>query len=57
MVQRHMPAPGPASLVMVCGPPGMMAAVSGDKAPDKSQGALSGILKGLGYDETSVYKF
>jgi cytochrome-b5 reductase len=35
----------------------MMMIISGDKAPDKSQGAVSGMLKGLGYDETNVYKF
>jgi hypothetical protein len=41
----------------VCGPPPMMNSISGDKAPDKSQGPLSGMLKELGYDESNVYKF
>jgi hypothetical protein len=57
ILAAHMPPPGPDNLVMVCGPPGMMAAVSGDKAPDKSQGPLSGLLKGMGYSEDMVYKF
>lgn len=39
------PAPGASSLVCVCGPPPMMKAISGDKAQDKSQGPLEGMLK------------
>lgn len=42
---------------MVCGPPGMMASVSGPKAPDYSQGEVSGLLKELGYTKDNVYKF
>ncbi len=58
MLATHMPPPGqPGALVMVCGPPGMMAAISGDKAPDKSQGELSGILRAMGYTSEQVYKF
>lgn len=33
------------SIVFVCGPPPLMEAISGDKNPDKSQGALRGHLK------------
>lgn len=41
--------------VFVCGPPGMMKHVSGDKAPDKSQGELSGLLKEMvGFKATGV---
>ncbi len=36
---------------------GMMAAISGDKAPDKSQGPLSGALLALGYSSEQVFKF
>ena len=43
--------------VQVCGPPPMMKAISGDKAQDKSQGPLEGILKDCGYTESQVYKF
>jgi cytochrome-b5 reductase len=35
----------------------MMNVVSGDKAPDKSQGELSGLLKAMGYAAEQVYKF
>jgi cytochrome-b5 reductase len=34
-----------------------MKAVSGDKAPDKSQGELTGALKDLGYAPEQVFKF
>ena len=39
------------------GPPPMMNAISGDKAKDKSQGELTGILKQLGYEPEQVFKF
>lgn len=42
--------------LLVC-PAGMMNAVSGDKAPDKSQGELTGLLKAMGYTADQVYKF
>jgi cytochrome-b5 reductase len=50
---------GPSVTVMlqVCGPPPMMAAISGDKAPDKSQGEVSGLLASMGYTKDHVYKF
>jgi cytochrome-b5 reductase len=35
----------------------MMKALSGDKAKDKSQGELTGLLKDMGYTEDMVYKF
>jgi cytochrome-b5 reductase len=44
-----------APLVYVCGPPGMMEAVSGTKAEDKSQGELSGLLKASGYSGKSLH--
>eukprot|EP00887_Chlorella_sp_A99_P002131 scaffold21.g2131.t1 len=40
LLRAHIPPPGPDTLVLF---------VSGDKAPDKSQGELSGLLKQLGY--------
>lgn len=57
LLRAHIPPPGPDTLVLVCGPPGMMKFVSGDKAPDKSQGELSGLLKQLGYSPDQVFKF
>jgi len=44
-------------LVLVCGPPPMMKAISGDKTPDYQQGEVSGVLKTLGFKESMVYKF
>ncbi|KAL6122184.1 hypothetical protein NUSPORA_00804 [Nucleospora cyclopteri] len=43
--------------VYVCGPPGFMKTVSGDKTADKKQGELKGVLKELEYSENTVYKF
>ena len=44
-------------MIFVCGPPPMMKAISGDKAPDYTQGPVGGALKDLGYSEDMVYKF
>ena len=57
LLAAHMPPPSDSSLVLVCGPPPMMKAVSGDKLPDKSQGPLEGMLKDMGYSEGQVFKF
>ncbi|KAL5771371.1 hypothetical protein ACOSP7_015525 [Xanthoceras sorbifolium] len=57
MVLKGLPSPGDDTLILVCGPPGMMKHISGDKAKDYSQGELTGILKELGYTEQMVYKF
>jgi cytochrome-b5 reductase len=43
--------------VFVCGPPGMMNAISGPKVSPKDQGEVSGALKELGYSKDQVYKF
>lgn len=57
VVSKGLPGPGDDSLILVCGPPGMMQHISGGKAKDYSQGELSGVLKELGYTEEMVYKF
>jgi cytochrome-b5 reductase len=44
-------------MVFVCGPPPFMGGLSGEKALDKSQGPLEGVLKKLGWKEEEVYKF
>lgn len=56
------PAPAPRAppcplACQVCGPPGMMAAISGPKNPDYSQGEVGGVLKDLGYTSAMVFKF
>lgn len=43
--------------VFVCGPPGLMNAISGNKVSPKDQGELKGALKELGYSPDQVYKF
>ncbi|XP_077211051.1 FAD/NAD(P)-binding oxidoreductase isoform X2 [Tasmannia lanceolata] len=57
MVLKGLPCPGEDALILVCGPPGMMKHISGDKAKDRSQGELTGVLKEVGYTEDMVYKF
>ncbi|XAR66923.1 Cytochrome-b5 reductase [Bertholletia excelsa] len=57
MALKGLPGPSEDTLILVCGPPGMMKHISGEKAKDWSQGELSGILKELGYSEQMVYKF
>ncbi|EIE21212.1 cytochrome-b5 reductase like protein [Coccomyxa subellipsoidea C-169] len=56
-VKKHLPPPSDVSLILVCGPPPLMKAISGDKAEDKSQGELTGTLKSIGYTSDQVYKF
>lgn len=56
-ISSKMPAPSDTSLILVCGPPGMMEAVSGGKAPDYSQGELKGLLKQAGFTSSMVFKF
>jgi cytochrome-b5 reductase len=53
LIDQHMHR---ASMVFVCGPPGFMKMVSGDKNPDKSQGPLGGYLNKLGYKQNCVCK-
>ncbi|KAF3453669.1 hypothetical protein FNV43_RR04110 [Rhamnella rubrinervis] len=57
MAEKGLPGPGEDTLILVCGPPGLMKHVSGDKARDWSQGEVAGILKELGYTEEMVFKF
>lgn len=57
MAAKGLPGPGDDTMILVCGPPGMMKHISGEKAKDYSQGELAGILKDLGYTESMVYKF
>jgi cytochrome-b5 reductase len=56
MLRETMPAPRDGHLLLVCGPPGMMAAVSGGKAKDYSQGEVGGALQQLGYTSAQVFK-
>jgi cytochrome-b5 reductase len=62
LLKAELPPPGAPgnNIVMVCGPPGQMDALSGKTAKvdgKKVQGPLSGALKELGYTESDVFKF
>ncbi|KAL2158473.1 hypothetical protein VTH06DRAFT_4239 [Thermothelomyces fergusii] len=58
LLKTVLPAPGEDNIkVFVCGPPGMMDAISGNKKSPRDQGELTGILKELGYRPDQVYKF
>ncbi|PVU95861.1 hypothetical protein BB561_001520 [Smittium simulii] len=59
MIKKYLPSSslGEDAMVFVCGPPGMMNAMSGRKISKKDQGEVSGILKELGYAKENVYKF
>ncbi|KAF7806367.1 NADH-cytochrome b5 reductase-like protein [Senna tora] len=57
IAEKGLPGPSDDTLILVCGPPGMMNHISGGKAKDWTQGEVSGILKELGYTEKMVYKF
>lgn len=57
MLAKYLPkASDKNNFVYVCGPPGFMKAVSGTKAPDYTQGELSGVLKDLGFSSEQVFK-
>jgi len=61
MLKRLLPMPAKKDdeslLAMVCGPPGFMNLISGDKTKDYKQGELIGLLKDLGFTEKNVFKF
>jgi cytochrome-b5 reductase len=58
LLKKVLPEPKNENIkVFVCGPPGMMNAISGNKKSPKEQGELKGILKELGYTADQVYKF
>lgn len=57
VILKGLPEPADDTIILVCGPPGLMKHISGDKAPDKSQGEVSGLLKDAGYSKEMVFKF
>ena len=58
MLASFLPPPQAAggAKVVVCGPPGFMKAVSGEKKSPSDQGELSGMLKELRYEQSAVIK-
>lgn len=62
MISTFMPKPGEKNTkILVCGPPPMLQAVSGDKlfeaGKPPQQGPLGGLLRELGYKEDQVFKY
>lgn len=61
MLKKLIPIPSTKDddslLVMVCGPPGFMKLLSGEKTKDFKQGELIGLLKDLGFTEKNAFKF
>jgi len=55
IIRRYVPAPSADTLVMVCGPPPFMTAISGDKTKDYQQGEVTGLLKEYGYSSQNVF--
>lgn len=59
MIKRYLPSPNTNSMVLVCGPGGMVKHVSGPKVKEGNswvQGPVAGLLGKLGYSENEVYK-
>ncbi|KAK4050864.1 hypothetical protein OIV83_003286 [Microbotryomycetes sp. JL201] len=56
LLAQNAPAPafGERVKIFVCGPPGMMNAISGNKVSPKDQGELKGLLADLGYTENQA---
>jgi cytochrome-b5 reductase len=59
MLAGFLPPPQAAggTKVVVCGPPGFVKAVSGEKKSMSDQGELVGLLKELRFEKEQVYKF
>ncbi|KAK0384128.1 hypothetical protein NLU13_8217 [Sarocladium strictum] len=58
LLKQVLPEPKSENVkLFVCGPPGLMNAISGNKVSPKDQGELTGLLKELGYEKDQVYKF
>ncbi len=58
LLKQVLPEPKEANAkVFVCGPPGLMKALSGPKKSPSDQGELSGVLQELGYTKDQVLKF
>jgi len=57
ILKAQLPPPSEDVLVLVCGPEPMLAAVSGPKGPNYTQGEVGGLLQQLGYTSEQVYKF
>lgn len=59
MITANFPSPseGEKIKIMICGPPPMYRAYSGEKKSPSDQGELSGLLAELGYSKAQVFKY
>ncbi|EGP87886.1 unnamed protein product [Zymoseptoria tritici ST99CH_1A5] len=58
LLQKTIPQPDEENVkVFVCGPPGLVKAISGPKKSPADQGDLAGTLKEMGYSKDQVFKF
>jgi cytochrome-b5 reductase len=58
LLKATLPAPTASnSTVMVCGPPPLMALLSGPKKSPSDQGELTGLLQAAGYKPAQVFKY
>ena len=55
LLEQFLPGPSADVMVYVCGPPGFMKTVCGDKLPSKEQGLVTGALLALGYSGTNCH--
>lgn len=59
VLAAHLPPPtlGAKTKVLVCGPPGFVKGLAGEKKSPADQGELAGVLKAMGYDAAQAFKF
>ena len=59
MLTSFLPPPNAegGSKVLVCGPPGMVKFLAGEKTKNYEQGELTGLLKELKYEKDAVFKY
>ncbi|CAH2350981.1 NADH-cytochrome b5 reductase 2 [[Candida] railenensis] len=56
-LEKNLPGPSPKHKVFICGPPPLLASLSGFKVSPTDQGEVTGILAELNYTKDHVYKF
>ena len=56
-IARFLPAATQKTKILVCGPPGLVKMVAGEKVSFKDQGPVGGHLADLGFSRDQVYKF
>ena len=59
VLAAHLPPPtlGAKTKVLVCGPPGFVKTVCGEKKSASDQGELTGLLAAMRYTPAQVFKY